>query len=85
MAESGLLLEVRWEWDGTEVTAAASLGASAVTVLDVSKVAVSDVIWVGSASYAVTGVEGDVVSFAPALAEAVKEGEPVVPDVGGSG
>jgi hypothetical protein len=83
MAESGLLLEVRWEWDGTEVTAAASLGASAVTVLDVSKVAVSDVIWVGSASYAVTGVEGDVVSFAPALAEAVKEGEPVVPDVGG--
>ena len=86
MPEAGLLTEVRWEWDGTEVTADAALGASTFTVLDPEAIAVGDSIWFGETGpHKVTALDEEtgLVTVSPALTEALEESDPVVPDVGG--
>lgn len=84
MAETGLLVEVRWEWDGTETVADSALGTDTITVLDPDTLSIEDTIWIGGEGpYVVTEIVDDVVTIDPVLAADVDEGEPVVPDAGG--
>lgn len=86
MAEAGLLHEVRWEYDGTEVTALAALGATTISVLDPYALSDTERVWIGeSGPYDVVEVDEDtnLVTIDPALTEEMDEGDPVVPDVGG--
>jgi hypothetical protein len=83
MAESGLLTEVKWEWDGTEATAASLTGTDTVSVLDPGTLTDNDIVWIDDAQYDVTSVTGSVVEFSPVLAEDVDEGDPIIPDAGG--
>lgn len=91
VGESGLLIEVRWEWNGTETTAEVAVGATSVTVENATKVAATEEVWIGeSGPYTITAVDesSDTIEFAPAFDPeddlAAPEGEPVVPDVGGA-
>jgi hypothetical protein len=87
MAESGLLIEVKWEWDGTEALNTAALGTDEIVVNDITALSKSDTVWHGETGpYTITDrdEDTDTVTVTPVLAEAVEEGDPVVPDVGGA-
>lgn len=87
MSESGLLLEVKWEWDGTTVsTAVTGIGATGLTVDDVAALSEEESVWIGEGGpYDIVVLDEDNgnITIDPGLTEAVEEGDPVVPDVGG--
>jgi hypothetical protein len=84
VAETGLLISVRWEWNGTELAVDAPIGATSLTVLDAEALSNAEVFYVGdSGPYAADAVSGNVVGITPALTVACEEGEPVAPDAGG--
>src|SRR5690349_10301267 len=91
MTENGLLTNVRWEYDGTITAAAAAAGDAYVLAAYPAAIAPDSDIWVsGTGPYRVLSVEATeddtpgAVGVEPPLAEAVEEGEPVVPDAGGA-
>ena len=84
--ESGLLLEVRWEWGGTEVSAAVSAGASTIEVLAVNDLTVDERVWPdGEAGpHTITDVNlyDSTIMIDPPLTVDLDEGDPIVPDTG---
>lgn len=89
MAETGLLLEVRWEWDGTELAADAVQGADTISLLDPFALTVGDTIWLGQEPgenpYEIVTIDMTTgnATITPVLLVAFDEGTAVVPDVGG--
>lgn len=87
-AVAGLLTNVRWEWDGADLAADAAAGATVLTVTDPDPYTVDDKIWVEETGpYLITAIDEDAFTLTiyPGLTEAVEDGAPVAPDVGGEG
>src|SRR5262245_18824201 len=86
MATNGLLIAVRWEWDGTELTADAAAGVTVLNVLDSYALSIDETCWVGGTGpYTVTDQDevADTITITPALSAAMETATEVAPDVGG--
>lgn len=89
MAETGLLLEVRWEYDGTELTEDMLIGETVLPVKDPYAFAQGDLIWTGPESTGnpneVESVDTDAstITVLNPLEADYDEGTPLIPDVGG--
>ena len=86
MSVNGLLTEVRWEWDGTELSADALLGDTLLPVLEPTAISIDELVWIDfTGPYTVTDVdeENDTITIEPGLTEDCEEGIEVVPDIGG--
>lgn len=87
MAEHGLLTNVSWSWGGTETTVAASLGDTAITVLNPDPISIGDLVYLDNATDTTTIVDADydtgILTITPPLVAALEENVPVVPDQGG--
>lgn len=86
LGESGVLIEVRWEWDGTETIEAVSSGETEIPILNATTLADDEVVWIGGTGpYQIVSVDvdSDVLEITPPLTDDVLENDPVVPDIGG--
>src|SRR5262245_62782482 len=78
MATNGLLIAVRWEWDGTELTADAAAGVTVLNVLDSYALSIDETCWVGGTGpYTVTDQDevADTITITPALSAAMRSEE----------
>lgn len=87
MAESGLLTEVRWEWDGTIIAADALAGSTVLTVGNVLTIQGAEVVlWIdeeGPYNLVEWDTEANTITIDPPLLADVTEADAVVPDAGG--
>lgn len=87
MSESGLLVEVKWEWDGTEVLVDTTSGNDEIVVENITALTEEGLIWIAEEGpYTITNLDEDTatITVSPSLTSDVEEGDPIVPDVGGT-
>jgi hypothetical protein len=86
MATNGLLLEVRSQWGGTELSVDHAAAVTTLFVESAGTLSEGSDVWVqGSGPYTVVGVDQDAgsVTLQDGLDAAYEEGSPIVPDSGG--
>jgi len=86
MGTNGLLVDVRWEWTGTETTADLLAGATVLPVLDPERVTAEEIVWIaGTGPYEIVNVDVDTRLFTitPGLTLDVDDGTEVATDIGG--
>ena len=86
MGINGLLVDVRWEWTGTETTADLPAGTYVLPVLDPESITEEEVVWIADTGpYEIVDVDVDTSMFTitPGLAIDVDSGVEVTTDIGG--
>jgi phosphohistidine swiveling domain-containing protein len=86
MGINGLLIDVRWEWTGTEVTADLLIGATVLPVLDPEAITVGENVWIAETGpYEILERDEDAATFTvtPGLIVDIDSGTEVATDIGG--
>ena len=87
MATNGMLIAVRWEWDGTELVNDALAGAVVINVVDPFSLSIEELVWVSETGpYLIDDINEDTgdITLHTGLSEDADAASDVVPDVGGS-